>query len=291
MTAGQPTEPTEVKTVTAVPVLPTDLEATVDQTIDAVFDRLGLNSEQRNLWLASRAASPTLVVYAPPPVPPTTVTAPPETDANRDRWRLIFAAIALLLAAGLSFWNIRQWQQQTAQATSAENQEFANYLSRSLDLLESEATEPAIASNPATPAVPPLAGLLPPPPPSGATGTLPPPAPLTVAPTSVGTLPPPPPVLPAPPVSTGGSSGEASFSPSPVVSEPAVAPVAAGRTLNGVIDLGDRSTALFTINGASQQVGVGQSVGDGYVVKQITSQSVTLGRGGSQQVIPIGGSF
>ncbi|AZB71948.1 hypothetical protein [Synechococcus elongatus] len=286
MTAGQPTEPTEAKTVTAVPVLPTDLEATVDQTIDAVFERLGLNSEQRNLWLTSRTASPTLVVYAPPPVPPATVMTQPEEDASRDRWRLAFAAFALLVAAGLSFWNLRQWQQQTAQVASGENQEFATYLSRSLDLLDADPTsETATAANPAA-SVPSLAGLLPPPPPSGVTGTLPPPAPLTVAPTSVGTLPPPPPLLPAPPVSTGGGN---SVSPPPT--PPSTAPVAAGRTLNGVIDLGDRSTALFTINGASQQVSVGQSLGDGYVVKQITSQSVTLGRGGSQQTIPIGGSF
>ncbi|WP_338441036.1 hypothetical protein VZG28_09120 [Synechococcus elongatus IITB4] len=286
MTAGQPTEPTEAKTVTAVPVLPTDLEATVDQTIDAVFERLGLNSEQRNLWLTSRTASPTLVVYAPPPVPPATVMTQPEEDASRDRWRLAFAAFALLVAAGLSFWNLRQWQQQTTQVASVENQEFATYLSRSLDLLDADpASETATAANPAA-SVPSLAGLLPPPPPSGVTGTLPPPAPLTVAPTSVGTLPPPPPLLPAPPVSTGGGN---SVSPPPT--PPSTAPVAAGRTLNGVIDLGDRSTALFTINGASQQVSVGQSLGDGYVVKQITSQSVTLGRGGSQQTIPIGGSF
>ncbi|ABB58452.1 hypothetical protein [Synechococcus elongatus] len=288
MTAGQPTEPTEAKTVTAVPVLPTDLEATVDQTIDAVFDRLGLNSEQRSLWLASRATSPTLVVYAPPPAPPAPVIATVETDPNRDRWRLVFAAIALVLAAGLGFWNLRQWQQQTALASSAENQEFASYLSRSLDLLEADPTaETAIASNP-TAVMPPLAGLIPPPPPNGNTGTLPPPAPITVAPTSVGTLPPPPPLLPAPPVSSGGST--VSQPPAPPVTA-APTPVAASRTLNGVIDLGDRSTALFTINGASQQVGVGQSLGDGYVVKQITSQSVTLGRGGSQQTIPIGGSF
>ncbi|QFZ92391.2 hypothetical protein [Synechococcus elongatus] len=286
MTAGQPTEPTEAKTVTAVPVLPTDLEATVDQTIDAVFERLGLNSEQRNLWMTSRTASPTLVVYAPPPVPPATVMTQPEEDASRDRWRLAFAAFALLVAAGLSFWNLRQWQQQTAQVASVENQEFATYLSRSLDLLDADpALETATAANPAA-SVPSLAGLLPPPPPSGVTGTLPPPAPLTVAPTSVGTLPPPPPLLPAPPVSTGGAN---SVSPPPT--PPSTAPVAAGRTLNGVIDLGDRSTALFTINGASQQVSVGQSLGDGYVVKQITNQSVTLGRGGSQQTIPIGGSF
>lgn len=286
MTAGQPTEPTEAKTVTAVPVLPTDLEATVDQTIDAVFERLGLNSEQRNLWLTSRTASPTLVVYAPPPVPPVTVMTQPEEDASRDRWRLAFAAFALLVAAGLSFWNLRQWQQQTTQVASVENQEFATYLSRSLDLLDADpASETATAANPAA-SVPSLAGLLPPPPPSGVTGTLPPPAPLTVAPTSVGTLPPPPPLLPAPPVSTGGGN---SVSPPPT--PPSTAPVAAGRTLNGVIDLGDRSTALFTINGVSQQVSVGQSLGDGYVVKQITSQSVTLGRGGSQQTIPIGGSF
>lgn len=288
MIAGQPTEPTEAKRVTAVPVLPTELEATVDQTIDAVFDRLGLNSEQRSLWLASRATSPTLVVYAPPPTPPAAVIAPIETDPNRDRWRLIFAAIALLLAAGLGFWNLRQWQQQTAQASSAENQEFANYLSRSLDLLEADPTaETAIAANPAA-VVPPLAGLLPPPPPGSNSGTLPPPAPITVAPTSVGTLPPPPPLLPAPPVSSGGST--VSQPPAPPVAA-APTPVAASRTLNGVIDLGDRSTALFTINGASQQLSVGQSLGDGYVVKQITSQSVTLGRGGSQQTIPIGGSF
>jgi Tfp pilus assembly protein PilP len=62
--------------------------------------------------------------------------------------------------------------------------------------------------------------------------------------------------------------------------------------LVGVLELGDRSAALFDINGVSQRVYIGERIGNaGWTLVSVSSQEVVIRRNGEVRSIYIGQSF
>jgi Tfp pilus assembly protein PilP len=83
-----------------------------------------------------------------------------------------------------------------------------------------------------------------------------------------------------------------------VVTPPKVAPVTpkkspiGNNTLIGVLDLGDRSSAMIDINGSIQSIKVGNAVGDsGWSVSRIVQQEVILKRGNEDTKVSVGQKF
>ncbi|HEY9814274.1 MAG TPA: hypothetical protein V6D20_00490 [Candidatus Obscuribacterales bacterium] len=178
-----------------------------------------------------------------------------------------------------------------------ENQEFATYMQRSLNAInrragDSDSSTVAIAPDDQLPTVP-VAGA-----PAGAgqqAGVLervyipvyqPPqttaavPAP-TTAPTTAPT--------PAPTATPAPSSDAA-----PRLSSEEASPTAARvvHTLVGVLELGDRSAALFDIAGNTQRVYVGESIGSsGWTLVSITNQEAIVRRNGDVRSIYVGQQF
>ncbi|GFE68497.1 hypothetical protein [Chroococcus sp. FPU101] len=100
--------------------------------------------------------------------------------------------------------------------------------------------------------------------------------PKKVAPTAVKIPPPPPPVV--------------TVAPSAIPSPPPMQLHKSGGKLVGILELGDRSSALFDTNGATKRATIGENV-NGWVVMKIQNQQVFLNRGSTTKVIDIGQSF
>jgi hypothetical protein len=112
--------------------------------------------------------------------------------------------------------------------------------------------------------------------------------------------------LPSPlalPPATGSNSIIVSNSPSNPNS-PKTAPVtviAASRpytppeisyTLIGLLDLGDRSSAMFDMNGAVQTVGLGKAIGNtGWSLSRVSQQEIVLKRGKETKTVFVGQKF
>ena len=63
-------------------------------------------------------------------------------------------------------------------------------------------------------------------------------------------------------------------------------------TLIGVLDLGDRSTAMFDINGSVQSIGVGKGIGNaGWILSSVSQQEITLKRGKEIKTVFVGQKF
>jgi hypothetical protein len=63
-------------------------------------------------------------------------------------------------------------------------------------------------------------------------------------------------------------------------------------TLIGVLDLGDRSTAMFDMNGSVQSVGLGKAIGNtGWVLARVSQQEVVAKRGRETKTIFVGQKF
>ncbi|MBO1346431.1 MAG: hypothetical protein EBE86_003035 [Hormoscilla sp. GUM202] len=112
---------------------------------------------------------------------------------------------------------------------------------------------------------------IPPPPSSSDVATLPPPPPLSNI-----TLPPPP--------------DPAGIAPKPI-SLPTPPPVTSNATgtLVGILALGDRSAALFDIDGVTHRFRVGDNIGEsGWTLVEISQQEAILGRNGQLRSIYVG---
>jgi Tfp pilus assembly protein PilP len=63
-------------------------------------------------------------------------------------------------------------------------------------------------------------------------------------------------------------------------------------TLIGVLDLGDRSTAMFDINGSVQSIGLGKTLGNtGWALYRVSQQEIILKRGKETKTIFVGQKF
>ncbi len=69
------------------------------------------------------------------------------------------------------------------------------------------------------------------------------------------------------------------------------APVAS-YTLIGVLDLGDRSTAMFDMNGSVQSIGLGKAISNtGWSVLRVNQQEITIKRGKETKTVLVGQRF
>ena len=102
---------------------------------------------------------------------------------------------------------------------------------------------------------------------------------------------------PAPTASAAAPATPAPASPAPAPNTTAAAPIpniapASTHALVGVLELGDRSAALFEINGVPQRVYVGEAVGSsGWSVVSVANQEVIVRRNGEVRSIHIGQQF
>jgi hypothetical protein len=207
----------------------------------------------------------------------------------------------------------------------SQDQEFANYLLQSLKIIDQEksliAAKPTIINNPKPDekilsdnnSVPvnsptriieriyiPFVQSSPPPTPIAKTTPTPQPTPQVISPTTPivetiptsqakpVTTPPPPPVIQeteTPP-------------PSPIVenNEETVTEVANtvpdSYTVVGLIELGDRSAALFEVNGVTRRINVGENIGQsGWNLESVGNDQVTVNRNGQVRSLSVGQQF
>ncbi len=67
---------------------------------------------------------------------------------------------------------------------------------------------------------------------------------------------------------------------------------ASGRTLVGILELGENSAALFEINGDTQRVSVGENIGgSGWTLVKVENQQAIVRRNGVVQSLYVGGRF
>lgn len=79
--------------------------------------------------------------------------------------------------------------------------------------------------------------------------------------------------------------------PNAVFTQTSAAP-APSYTLIGVLDLGDRSTAMIDINGSVQSIGLGKAINNtGWVLSRVSQQEIILKRGKETKTIFVGQKF
>lgn len=76
---------------------------------------------------------------------------------------------------------------------------------------------------------------------------------------------------------------------------PNISPLVTGKatySLVGVLESGDRSSALFNWNGLTQRVQIGEPLGaSGWVLKSVNSQKAILSRQGKTRYLEVGQRF
>ncbi|SKB11373.1 conserved hypothetical protein [Planktothrix sp. PCC 11201] len=106
-------------------------------------------------------------------------------------------------------------------------------------------------------------------------------------------------VTPPTPQVRGGVTEGMPLPPSPAVTEtPAQQPTAANpapitaHTLVGILELGDRSAALFEINGVARRIYVGETIGaSGWSLVEVVNQEAVIRRNGEVRTIFVGQQF
>jgi hypothetical protein len=228
-----------------------------------------------------------------------------------DRW-LLAAVCASAIASAVSWLVFFRPVAPPVVPTSTElppaDQQFLSYVQRALDRIDSRTAASQTAASPST-ALPsvavassvPAPGASPPvlervyvpvyQPPQ----TLYPPAP--VPPVAVAPAAPSVAIAPAAPRSTAPATPRpaAPAAPQPAAPAPvAVAPAAptTPHLLIGLLQLGDRSAALFEVNGASQRIYIGESIGSsGWTLVSVSNQEAVIRRNGEVRSIFVGQQF
>jgi Tfp pilus assembly protein PilP len=89
------------------------------------------------------------------------------------------------------------------------------------------------------------------------------------------------------------SAQQSAPAPAPEQSAPAVssAPTSA-HTLVGILELGDRSAALFEVDGVARRIYVGESIGaSGWTLAEIKNQEAVIRKGGDVRSVFVGQKF
>ncbi|ELS33584.1 MULTISPECIES: hypothetical protein [Pseudanabaena] len=104
--------------------------------------------------------------------------------------------------------------------------------------------------------------------------------------------------LALPPATAGNTidvtngSPNARTSPTQVSSNAVASAPTPSYTLIGVLDLGDRSTAMFDMNGSVQSIGLGKAISNtGWYVSRVSQQEITIKRGKESKTIFVGQKF
>lgn len=210
----------------------------------------------------------------------------------------------------VSFWLVFQSRQPNPSATSPTetvtvdqaDEEFIVYLQQSLETLKQPQSLPASSA---------LTGVNPPVTPNQTTAAiapanqgipLPPPPPGTVPQNNGGNL-----TAVAPgsttvveryyyPVYPNGQAAPAMATPpQPVAAAPPAVPMVSSKTkhdLVGVLESGDRSSALFRWNGMTQRIQIGEAIGSsGWQLAAVNGQQAILSRQGKTRYLEVGQGF
>lgn len=210
-----------------------------------------------------------------------------------DQLLLVTALISILATALVWFFWRDKFQTSTSSVTTApsptaadlqaaQKQDFLNYVGRSLDRIDrvTEANRLALAEQKEEPQSPK---------PSETVveriyiPMYQPPQVVTVPP-SVAVLPSP--AAPAPTAPTAAPS----TAPAPTAAVPNIAPT--NYRLIGILELGDRSAALFEVNDTPQRVQVGAAIGDsGWTLVSVSNQEAIVRRNGEVRSVYVGQQF
>lgn len=215
----------------------------------------------------------------------------------RDHGRIPLDKIIFVIACAylglVVAWLISQKNAAVApkSAISPEDRQFIAYLQSSLQVLDRQSK--TVTENKATPVSPSPSAAVPPPPPTNLPANSPRVIERVYVPVYPQTPPNPaqqPPAIPpniavAPPPSQN----------SPVVNPPQVGLVIPTNdkiknTLVGVMELGERSAALFDNQGITTRIGTGEFI-NGWTVIGVQNQQVILSRNGKTKVLEVGQSF
>ncbi|MFM7426674.1 MAG: hypothetical protein ACKO7W_17045 [Elainella sp.] len=246
---------------------------------------------------------PDLPEPEPEPEPPVA----PHAKTGRTSFWLSLLFGSLLLSAGLLsyFYRVQVSQfwlhlleeygpEQTAPAPTAavpspspENADFLQYLSRSMERLSRQAKlepepSPSPAASPSPVAVPNVIERV-----------YVPIYPTTSAPTAPASPVPAAPATPATRPAPAARRPAVQPQPSPVAASPVPNIAAANNhTLLGVMELGDRSAALFEINGTPQRIEMGEAIGtSGWSLVSVSNQEAIVRRNGEVRSIYVGQKF
>lgn len=209
------------------------------------------------------------------------------------------------------------WVQNSSRGLSESDAEFIEYMERSLDVIDRKAQleQPSSIATLPPGEIPPSTGNVPPtstqtptvleriyipvyPANPSSPGTPTPASPQSPSqlqpqpqsqpsPTTAQTIPDPSPIPPPPP---------AQVIPSVPVEIPSIPPTptapATKHTLVGLLELGERSAALFNIDGVTQRIRIGESIGgSGWTLVSIANQKAVIRRNGEVRSIFVGQSF
>lgn len=212
-----------------------------------------------------------------------------EKPKNRsfDKLLLGLAGIALIAAGGLWFYFRSRIAPPVAVAPPSAPQiqqqkdlEFLDYVSRSLDRLERDAKAQRQAAT--------IAAAAPSPSPSVSPSTVLERVyiPIYQSPAAGPALPAAPPIAPVPQAPPAVTAPPASPTAAPNIA------ASATHVLIGVLELGDRSAALFEINGTPQRIQIGESIGgSGWTLVSIKNQEAIVRRNGEVRSIYVGQQF
>lgn len=218
-----------------------------------------------------------------------------KTLSAGDRWLITLASSSLLIA--LSLWVVSQWQPTQAPiatvgpvapvpAVNPADQAFADYMLRSLQGIQPQPTQ----APPQTPAVAML-------PPVSQTQPTPTVNPVITERVYIPVYQPaaPPVVIAAPPQpapSPVAIAPQPAAKPAPQTAPPLTVAAKPQQTLVGVLELGDRSVALLSMNGATRRVQVGEPVDTtGWKLVEIVNQKAVVQRNGEIRSIYVGQQF
>jgi hypothetical protein len=217
-----------------------------------------------------------------------------EAPQNRsyDKLLLSLVVVALVAVGGAWFYfrnrltpAVTVVPPSATQIQSQKDQEFLDYVSRSLDRLERDAKAQRQAAT--------IAAAAPSPSPSPSTVLERVYIPIYQSPVAAS------PALPAVPQTLPQALPQIPQIGSPTAPQVTTAPAttpnitsAATRVLIGVLELGDRSAALFEIDGAPQRIQIGESIGgSGWTLVSIKNQEAIVRRNGEVRSIYVGQKF
>ncbi|MDX2215363.1 MAG: hypothetical protein SFY66_19020 [Oculatellaceae cyanobacterium bins.114] len=230
----------------------------------------------------------------------------PNSTKSVDRVLLVAAFASLVATAGLWFAFQNRWQQATpidpatAVATNPDseaNRMFGEYMQRSLAVLEQQGeTNQQTAAVP--PTAPPSATNLPsvgvPGNPVAATTTVPERVYIPVYQPPQASALPGVAIAPLPPNTAAAATTAPSVPVAPAArSVPNISSANASHVLVGLLELGgDRSAALFEINGTTQRIRIGEGVGSsGWTLVSVDNGEAIVRRNGEVRSIFVGQSF
>lgn len=318
-----PTEPIRPESVTLQPlkIPPIDLPAALLPLQPTIIQASLAETTASEVEETLAPLPPVELLEAPvaPPVTlePRSVTVKPSPSHALDKVLLVAIAASVLVPVGLwvsshggldtQFAQLRQRFEAKPQVDpgviTAADADFSNYMQRSLQLIEQQSQtaqtptpgEVAVAPNAATgsnvnPAATVLERVYIPvyqPPPATTSRSLPSPPTATSSPAQI---------TPVPQATPGEALTAVPVIPAPVTPIPAPSAVASlptnAHALVGVLEMGDRSFALFEVDGVTRRFGIGETIGaSGWALVDIKNQEAIVRRNGEVRSVYVGQKF